>query len=370
MPGQDLAKWANRRCLRGVCRRHGGASATRSETENIVCIAERDGLTGYGEGCPRSYVTGETIASASEFLDVHRDELVSDIDDLSGLRAWIDAHRQAIDANPAAFAAIEIALLDLFAKSAGLGIEALLGLSPPGPVVVSSVFGVTGRAAPMAIGAGYRMFGMTDAKVKLSRDAGADRARLKIIRRMLGPGARLRADANNLFQTAEQCIAHLDAAKAGFWAIEEPLTARDFAAMQKVASETGTRIILDESATKPDDLEKVEGAGWIVNLRVSKLGGLLRSLEMLRIARKRGLGVILGCHVGETGILTRAALTLASACGDDLMAAECGYGGYLLSRDLIRPRIRFGSGGLIRAPFGGDGLGVDVRSNRLVPISE
>ena len=346
------------------------ASATRSETENIVCIAERDGLTGYGEGCPRSYVTGETIASASEFLATHGDGLASDVDDLSGLRAWIDAHCQAIDANPAGFAAIEIALLDLFAKSAGLGIEALLGLSPPSPIVVSSVFGVTGRRAAMAIGAGYRMLGMTDAKVKLSRDAGADRARLAIIRRMLGPGARLRGDANNLFETAEQCIAHLDAAKAGFWAIEEPLAARDFAGMHKVATEINTRIILDESATHPGDLGQIEGSGWIVNLRVSKLGGLLRSLAMLRLARQRALGVILGCHVGETGILTRAALTLASACADDLIAAECGYGGYLLSRDLTRPRIRFGGGGLIHTPFGGDGLGVDVHSDRLVPIGK
>lgn len=343
-------------------------SATRSETENIVCIAERDGMTGYGEGCPRSYVTGETIATASEFLETHREEIAADIDDLSGLRAWIDAHGHAIDANPAGFAAIEIALLDLFAKTAGLGVEALLGLPPPSPVIVSSVFGVTGRGAAAAIGAGYRMFGMTDAKVKLSRDAAADRVRLTAIRRMLGPGARFRGDANNLFQTADECIAHLDAVRAGFWAIEEPLAARDFAGMRKVAAETNTRIILDESATQPGDLGQVEGSGWIVNLRVSKLGGLLRSLEMLRIVRQRDLGVILGCHVGETGILTRAALTLASACGDDLIAAECGYGGYLLSRDLTRQRLRFGLGGVIRAPFGGDGLGVDVRSDRLVPI--
>jgi L-Ala-D/L-Glu epimerase / N-acetyl-D-glutamate racemase len=345
-------------------------SATRTETENVVCIAERDGLTGYGEGCPRSYVTGETVASAARFLDEHGEDLAADVDDLSGLRAWIDAHRQVIDANPAGFAAIEIALIDLFAKSAGLGLEALLGLPRPGPVTVSSVFGVSGRGAAMAIGAGYRMFGMTDAKVKLSRDAGADRARLAIIRRMLGPGARLRGDANNLFETADECIAHLDAANAGFWAVEEPLAAGDFDGMRQVAAGTSTQIILDESATQPGDLGQVEGSGWIVNLRVSKLGGLLRSLDMLRIARERDLGVILGCHVGETGILTRAALTLASACADDLIAAECGYGGYLLSRDLTRPRIRFGSGGTIRAPFGGDGLGVDVHSNRLVPISD
>ena len=137
--------------------------------------------------------------------------------------------------------------------------------------------------------------------------------------------------------------------------------------MRAVAAATGCRIILDESAVRPSDLDEVEGADWIVNLRVSKHGGLTRSLEMLALARQRGLGVILGCHVGETSILTRAALALASACGGDLIAAECGYGGYLLARDLTRPRLRFGRGGSIQAPSGGNGLGIAVRSNLLAP---
>ncbi len=343
-------------------------SATRSETENVICVARGDGLTGYGEGCPRGYVTGETIGSAARFFGAHRADLESGVHDLPGLRAWIAAHEDAIDANPAAFAAVEIALLDLFAQRAGQGIEAFLGLPPPRAVTVSAVFGVTGRAAAGAIGAGYRMFGMTDAKVKLSRDAAADLARLAIIRRALGQGARLRVDANNLFQVAGDCVAHLDAVQAPVWAIEEPLAPRDFAGMRAVAAATGCRIILDESATRPEDLANVEGADWIVNLRVSKLGGLIRSLGFLALARQRGVGVILGCHVGETGILTRAALALATACGGGLIAAECGYGGYLLARDLTRPRLRFGRGGSIHAPSGGNGLGIAVQSDLLAPV--
>ena len=344
-------------------------SATRSETENVICIARADGITGYGEGCPRGYVTGETIGSAAGFFNAHRASLASDIRDLPGLRAWIAAHGEAIDANPSAFAAVEIALIDLFAQRAGQGIEAYLGLPPPRPITISSVFGVTSRLAAGAIGAGYRLFGMTNAKVKLSSDAAADRARLSIILRVLGPGARLRVDANNLFQNPGDCVTHLKATEAPVWAIEEPLAPRDFSGMNDVAAATGTRIILDESAIGAEDLAAVDGAQWIVNLRVSKHGGLLRSLEMLRIARQRGLGVLLGCHVGETGILTRAGLALASACGADLIAAECAYGGYLLARDLVRPRLRFGSGGTLRAPSGGTGLGIAVRSNLLAPVS-
>ena len=43
--------------------------------------------------------------------------------------------------------------------------------------------------------------------------------------------------------------------------------------------------------------------------------------------------------------------------------------GYLLSRDLTAPRVRFGRGGLIAAPGAGTGLGLVVRGDRLVPIN-
>ena len=106
-------------------------SATRSKTENVICIARSDGLTGYGEGCPRGYVTGETVATAARFFDAHQAGLERNIRDLPGLRAWIAAYGNVIDENPAAFCAIEIALIDLFAQKAGQGIEAFLGLPPP-----------------------------------------------------------------------------------------------------------------------------------------------------------------------------------------------------------------------------------------------
>jgi L-alanine-DL-glutamate epimerase-like enolase superfamily enzyme len=38
---------------------------------------------------------------------------------------------------------------------------------------------------------------------------------------------------------------------------------------------------------------------WIANVRVSKMGGLLRCLEFVKAARARSLGIIVGSHVGE-----------------------------------------------------------------------
>ena len=45
------------------------ASHTRTETDNVVIRCTlADGTTGFGEGVPREYVTGETIDSALQLL--------------------------------------------------------------------------------------------------------------------------------------------------------------------------------------------------------------------------------------------------------------------------------------------------------------
>jgi hypothetical protein len=72
---------------------------------------------------------------------------------------------------------------------------------------------------------------------------------------------------------------------------------------------------------------------------------LLRSLELVDAISSRGIPVIVGAQVGETSLLTRAALTVASSAGDLLMAQEGAYGTYLLAQDICEPVLMFGRGG-------------------------
>jgi L-alanine-DL-glutamate epimerase-like enolase superfamily enzyme len=84
---------------------------------------------------------------------------------------------------------------------------------------------------------------------------------------------------------------------------------------------------------------------WIVNLRVSKMGGLVRSLEFLEAARAARVRVIVGAQVGETSLLTRAGLTVARAAEGILEAQEGAFGTWLLERDVCDPPLMFGEGG-------------------------
>ena len=101
---------------------------------------------------------------------------------------------------------------------------------------------------------------------------------------------------------------------------------------------------------------------WLINLRVSKMGGLLRSLQIVEGARAAGIGLIVGAQVGETSLLTRAALTVAHAGRDTLVAQEGAFGTFLLSEDVCNPPLMFGAGGAVdmssHASLDRPGLGI------------
>lgn len=329
------------------------ASAERSAMQSLWVTAHaHDGSTGYGEGCPREYVTSESLASAQDFASAHAHEWTASICDIATLGGWAQGHRGLIDVNPAAWAAVELALLDLIGKCEGKSVEALLGLPP-----VSGRFrytAVLGDAAPVAFAAQlahYCKAGFRDFKIKLSGDRERDQAKVKALADAGIAPESVRADANNLWRSTDDALGALQALRFPFFALEEPLPPGDHEGMSRLAAALGTRIILDESLLRSDQLDRLPGPPerWIANLRISKMGGVLRSLELVRALRKRGLKLVVGAHVGETSVLTRAALTVAQDARDLLIAQEGAFGTHLLSYDVAEPPLMFGAGGVLDA---------------------
>src|SRR5437870_4496802 len=116
----QLTAWQVRIPLKKAVRH---ASHARTETDNIVirCVLA-DGTAGYGEGVPREYVTGETIASALKLL--RQSDLKAQLEEITsfakavavagGLRlAPIPGDDRACQGNGAR-CAVELALLDAY----------------------------------------------------------------------------------------------------------------------------------------------------------------------------------------------------------------------------------------------------------------
>lgn len=340
------------------------ASASRRHAQNIIVAAHADGgETGYGEGCPRLYVTGETVGGCAAFVQKHADSFCAEVHSIDDLRAWVEAHREVIHANPAAFCAMELAALDLFGKASGRNIEQLLGVATgPPDVAYTAVLGDMPLLLYRWQLRGFRVRGFTDFKVKLSGSVRRDRAKLAPFVGRAPESETVRLDANNLWTSARQCADHLAALPAVAFAIEEPLAAGDIDGGSQVARDCGISVIGDESLCRTEQLAALaEPSRWIVNVRVSKMGGVLRSLEFVTAAAKLGIDVIVGCQVGETSLLTRAALGVIAGARDGVAGAEGAFGTHLLRHDLTSRTLMFGPGGVLRGrdvPFDGGGLGL------------
>lgn len=328
------------------------ASAERSQTQSVIAMAESEsGLRGYGEGCPRSYVTGETIESALGFLNDNRQSML-EISGVGGLKEWVAGRQRLLDKNPSAWCALELALLDLLGKENGKSVEALLGLPElSGEFHYTAVLGASGHQAFKKQFDQYIDLGFADFKIKVSGNFEEDLDRLSLFKSQPDPKPRVRLDANNLWKDAAEAVACIRELDYPFFAVEEPIKTEDYAGCLKIYEALNMPIILDESFLRIEQFDSIQKApkAWIINLRISKMGGLLRSITIMEQAERRNIPVIIGAQVGETSILTRAALTIANACRADVIAQEGAFGTRLLERDITDQPIMFGQRGLLSA---------------------
>ena len=326
------------------------ASAERNTTESIVVVAESDrGHTGYGEGCPRSYVTDESIDSAIAFFLKHKSS-IQVIENLEELRRWIEELSGPIDVNPAAWCAIELALLDLLGKEQEQSIEELLSLPLlKGEFRYTAVLGASNYEAFAGQLQQYVQTGFSDFKVKISGKLEEDIEKLNLLKNLDNQEIRIRLDANNLWDTSSEATAYLKQLDTNFFAIEEPIKANQYETLRTITQVLNTQIILDESFLRKAQFEQIQHRPetWIINVRISKMGGILRSLDIAKEASKLNVPIIIGAQVGETSILTRAALTVANTYRDILLAQEGAFGTYLLKKDIVETPLMFGKGGLL-----------------------
>jgi L-alanine-DL-glutamate epimerase-like enolase superfamily enzyme len=197
----------------------------------------------------------------------------------------------------------------------------------------------------------YWQVGFRDFKVKLSGSFERDRDKMAVFGKWPENSVRVRADANNLWRDAEEAVRALSRLGYPFVAVEEPIGKDLHAELPRIAQALGCAIILDESFVRREQLSLLgePRSQWLINVRVSKMGGLIRSLQVTGAARACGIRVIVGAQVGETSLLTRAALTVARAADDALAGQEGAFGTFLLERDMCDPPLMFGAGGVLEA---------------------
>lgn len=337
------------------------ASASRKKGESIWVQARRGPHTGYGEGCPRSYVAGDDLASSLTWANQNFADVAPRIRNLEDITRWVDNNNTLIDTYPSAWCAVETALIDLLARECSQSVEKLLGLDETD--LTGRYSAVLGNEKPWKFKGQadlYLIKGMTDFKVKLCGEMEKDQEKLTILKTLAkehkAEGIRIRLDANNLWEEdLVGAVTYINQLKGDFFAVEEPLKAKKPKMLSKFSIETGLPVILDESLCTIGDLESYRDlpGQFIANIKISRVGGLLRTKALMEALQSMGWKIIIGCHVGETSILTRCGLIAASMAGQSLLAHEGAFGDYLMDREPAFPTLTFSRKGNLnlRRPY-------------------
>jgi len=227
----------------------------------------------------------------------------------------------------AARAAIDCALVDLEAKSAGQPAWQRLRLERPQPVVTAFTLSL-GTADEMAVAA-VAASGLALLKLKLGGGL-ADGDRMRAVR-AARPDARLIADANEGWRPEDFGVLMRAAVESGLEVIEQPLPSKIDDQLARLRAEVACGSVLlcaDESVHTGKDLERIAGLYDAVNIKIDKAGGLTEALAMAQETRRLGLKIMVGSMVGSSLAMAPAMLLSGLADWVDLdspllLAEDC-----------------------------------------------
>lgn len=282
------------------------ARGRRETTENVVVELEHDGETGYGAAAPSRHY-GETAATVEALLPELLDAVES-VDDPHARRVIADRMSAIARGNPAARAAVDVALWDLAGKLLEEPVYRLLGCSadldegPPTSFTIGiDDTNVMADRAREAVDTGYPVL-----KIKLGTDRDLEIAAAV---REAAADATIRVDANEAWTPKEavrKCRA-LESYDIEF--VEQPVEAENPDGLRYVYERSPLPIAADESCRTASDIPRIADRCDIANLKLMKTGGLTPAVDLIHAARAHGLEVMCGCML-ETNVAIAGAAHL------------------------------------------------------------
>lgn len=348
----------------------------KASANNIVVeiIAEQGEIAGFGEGAPRLGVTGETQESAIDSIGhfVKQGSFPWELNNVSQIWAFVDDLPEGKEYN-SAICALEMALLDVLGKGQG---SSVIDFFPQdffaNKVFYGAALTLESKEKIIEMSNLIKAFGINLMRIKLGKDFEQNKDSLEAVRLVFGDDYILRADLNNAWDL-DSALKHMQLFKKyNIRYIEQPLTpdepnTADFA---KLAQTNGIVLVADELACSLSDVEIISKEGFyeMVNIRLSKCGGFRRSFRIIDYLRKHGIHFQIGCHMGESGILSAAGRALCLLCRDALFY-DGSYDSFLLKENITFENVAFGPGGEA-GPLGGPGFGVEINRQALKRLSK
>lgn len=303
----------------------GGKSVSVFDS-TIVAIETDEGLTGHGEVCPLGpfYLPAYANGARAGIAELGPHLLGEDPRQIDKLNRRMDA---ALQGHPYVKTAIDIACWDLLGKATGLPVCVLLGGRYGDDFVL---YRAISQDAPEAMArrvAGYRAEGYRRFQLKVGGDPHVDIARIRAVAAELQPGDRLVADANTGWLMHDALRVVRDVRDVDVY-IEQPC--RTYEECLTVRRHCDHPFVLDENVDSIDILLRAHSdrAMDVVNIKISKFGGLTRARQARDLCVSMGVGMTIEDSWG--GDVTTAAIAhLAHSTPTDLLFTSTDFNSYV-----------------------------------------
>ena len=303
----------------------GGKSVTVFDS-TIVRVETDTGLVGYGEVCPLGpfYLPAYADGVRAGIRELGPHLIGEDPRQLARLNRRMDA---ALKGHPYVKSGIDIACWDILGQATGLPVCELMGGRFGDDVILYRAISQEAPDEMAARVAGYRREGYRRFQLKVGGDPDMDIARIRTVAAELQPGDRLVADANTGW-VQHEAVRVARAVRDVDVYIEQPcLTYEECLAVRRQCDHP---FVLDENIDGLDVLLRARAdlAMDVVNLKISKLGGLTRTRQARDLCVSMGIAMTLEDSWGGD-IATAAIAHLAHSTPAELLFTTTDFNSYV-----------------------------------------
>ena len=292
----------------------------------VVAVETDAGFTGYGEVCPLgpAYLPAYAAGVRAGLKELAPKLIGEDPTQLSKLNRAMDA---ALKGHPYVKSAVDVACWDVLGKVSELPVCVLLGGRYGEDFHLYRAISQESPDEMAAKVAGYRAEGYHRFQLKVGGDPDTDIQRIRAVSAVLKPGDRLVADANTGWLQHE-AIRVARAVRDVDVYIEQPcVTYEECRAVRRQIDQV---FVLDEVIDGIDVLVRAhsDGAADVVNLKISKLGGLTKTKQLRDLCIALGIGMTLEDSWGGD-IVTAAIAHLAHSTPTEFLFSSTDFNSYV-----------------------------------------
>lgn len=338
----------------------GAANARRAWREReglLLTLEDEEGGAGIGEASPLPGFSSDTIERCEETLRGLAPEGIPERAEGEGIEAWLGEAVRPLHPNaPAARFALETALLDLEARRAGVSIASLLaGREVKREVPLAALLSGDERSEVLESARRALARGIRTLKWKIGRPGRFEEEvdTVRALREEIGPEPAIRLDANGAWDLVEGGEKLAALAGIGLEFVEQPVVPY----LLLKLGESPVTVAADETLAVPGAVERLNlvPSCRVLVVKPMTLGGFVPVLKMMKIAKARRYGVVVG-HLFDGPVALAASAELALglpveplACG---LERHAGLGAWPPAEVL-----QIGDGSIV--PSGKPGLGIE-----------